>query len=255
MNADETTTQRAAVELRPGVFRPDWSVVTTPAAEEALGVRAGARPGLIDRWLHALSAEEDRTWRAVLELYAALGRPPLAPELRTETGLSEADLAELLRRLRERDLLDFAPDGGIRYVYPFTESQTGHRVELAGQTITAMCAIDALGVGAMYATDVMIESVCRWCGGDIHVATADRGRTLAEVSPPDAVVWYDFAYRGSAAASCCPAMAFFCSDEHLERWRSRAPDRQGIRLSMSEGLEVGRALFGPVLRAAGAAGP
>ena len=116
-----------------------------------------------------------------------------------------------------------------------------------------MCAIDALGVGAMYGRDIAIQSDCRWCGGEIRIATRDQGRALAEVSPPGAVVWYDFAYRGSAAVSCCPAMAFFCSDEHLELWRSRTPDRQGLRLSMAEGLEVGRALFGPVLRASGAA--
>jgi hypothetical protein len=139
-------------------------------------------------------------------------------------------------------------------VYPFTEAQTGHRVRLGGHVIAAMCAIDALGVGAMYGRDIDVEAACRWCGGDIRVATADQGRALADVSPPGAVVWYDFAYDGSAAVSCCPAMALFCSDEHLERWRMSTPERRGLRLSTREALEVGRALFGPVLRAAGAAG-
>ena len=32
-----------AVELRPGVFRPDWSIVTTDTVREALSARGAAR--------------------------------------------------------------------------------------------------------------------------------------------------------------------------------------------------------------------
>lgn len=61
-------------------------------------------------------------------------------------------------------------------------------------------------------------------------------------------MWYDFAYRGSACASCCPAIAFFCADEHLRRWlEAETPRRQGARLATDEALELGRAIFGPVL--------
>ena len=38
----------------------------------------------------------------------------------------------------------------IRLAYPFTESVTGHRVELDRHFLHAVCAIDALGVGGMY---------------------------------------------------------------------------------------------------------
>ena len=37
----------AAIELRPGVYRPDWSVVTQAAAREALSGRTAAHAGLI----------------------------------------------------------------------------------------------------------------------------------------------------------------------------------------------------------------
>ncbi|MBN8945102.1 MAG: hypothetical protein J0H01_36705 [Rhizobiales bacterium] len=42
---------------------------------------------------------------------------------------------------------------------------------------------------------------------------------LRSVAPTGTVIWYDFAYDGSASTSCCPAILFFCSDEHLQRWR------------------------------------
>jgi hypothetical protein len=71
---------------------------------------------------------------------------------------------------------------------------------------------------------------------------------LESVAPNGAIVWYDFAYHGSASASCCPEIAFFCSGEHLQQWLgAQKVGREGIRLTMDEALEVGRAIFGPVL--------
>jgi hypothetical protein len=71
---------------------------------------------------------------------------------------------------------------------------------------------------------------------------------LKSIVPVDAVVWYDFAYDGSAATSCCPAITFFCSVEHRCLWlETQMPKRSGIELTMDEALQVGRAIFGPVL--------
>ena len=51
-----------AVELRPGVRRPDWSVVTRPAAREALSGRTAARSGLVEKWSTRLDEAEDLVW-------------------------------------------------------------------------------------------------------------------------------------------------------------------------------------------------
>lgn len=243
------TRHEAAVELRPGVFRPDWSATTMPAAQEALGGRA-AVPGLMDRWLRTLTPDQDRVWRTVLHLYADLGRSPRIGEIKTVTDLPTAELASRLRELEQRDLLALSPDGqALRHVYPFNAGATGHRVTLGRHTLNSMCAIDALGTGAMYERDIEISSSCRWCGAEIRITTENQGAALGLVSPAGTVVWYDFAYCDSGAASCCRAIAFFCSDEHFERWRdAQAPRRQGMRLSLTEVHEVGKAIFGPVLR-------
>lgn len=250
MNIIVNPTRERAAEIRPGVLRPDWSTVTTPAAREALAGRMTARSGLLDRWSHALGANEDIVWGTVLRLYAARGRPPGADEIAAATGIDESRIAALLRKLQLRDLIGLeAGSDTIWLAYPFTERATGHRVELNGHVLNALCAIDALGVAAMYGTDVTVESQCRSCGETIRVATGDAGRTLRSVSHPEAVVWYDFAYEDSAASSCCPAIAFFCSDGHLQRWLDgQVARRTGARLDMNEALEVSRAIFGPVLR-------
>ncbi len=249
MATGPSTMGEPATEIRPGVFRPDWSAVTKPAAREALGGRMAARAGLLDTWSHALGADEDLVWRAVLHLYADKWRPPRLDEVAAETGIAADHVAALLRELQRRDLVGLDPgSGAIRYAYPFTESATCHQVKLRGHSLHALCAIDALGVASMYGTDVLVRSPCRFCGETVHAATADKGLALGSVAPAEAVVWYDFAFSGSAAASCCTAIAFFCSDDHLRRWLdAQMPRREGVRLTMDEALEVGRAIFGPVL--------
>lgn len=237
----------AAIEIRPGVFRPDWSAAQSPAAQKALAGRA-ARPGLIDKWLHALTPDEDRVWRSVLQLYADLGRPPALAEIGRHAKLPESAVSGLLQKLEQRDLLGRDHAGAVCYAYPFTGTATGHRMTLGAREVNALCAIDALGTGAMCGSDISVQSSCSLCSDPIHVRTEDRGRRLAEVSPATTVVWYDFAYSGCAAASCCPTIAFFCQADHLRQWlEAQEPRRHGARLAIDEALEVGRAIFGPLL--------
>jgi len=238
-----------AVEIRPGVFRPDWSAVTTPRAREALTGRFAARTGLLDRWALRLEVVEDLAWRTILRLYADRGGPPILADIVAATGIAADGITRALQTLRAHDLVDLDPHSGdIRLAYPFTQAITGHLVELRRHALYALCAIDALGAASMYGTDIAISSPCYRCGAPVHVETAAEGKALRTVGPSGAVVWYDFAYDGSAAISCCPAIMFFCSDEHLRQWfNDQKPRRNGISLSIDEALEVGRAIFGPVL--------
>lgn len=78
----------------------------------------------------------------------------------------------------------------------------------------------------------------------------DSGRSLRRISPNNAVVWYDFGSSGCAAKSCCPKIVFFCCDAHLDlyvRWGSAEFGEDGRRLLPAEALELGRALFAPLL--------
>ncbi|MFG1247816.1 organomercurial lyase [Xanthobacter flavus] len=250
MAIDTTTSEQLSVEIRPGVCRPDWSAVTTPAAQQALNGRMAARVGLLDKWSLALDSNEDLVWRTVLVLYAENGRSPRASEIAACSDISVERVRAVLQKLQLHDLLGLEPGtDAIRYAYPFTETQTGHHVALKSYTLNSLCAIDALGVGKMYRSDITVESRCRLSGGRVRVTTGDEGCTLRNVSPAGAVVWYDFAYEGgTAASSCCPSIAFFCSEEQLRRWLDQQTlPRHGVVLSIDEALEVGCAIFGPVL--------
>jgi len=232
--------------VRPGVTFPDWSVVKSPAVKDALQAMVGSGH-VFDRW-SGYDPATDRVRVALLKLYAEEGRAPTTGALAERVGLNETSVRTLLEELHRRDL---AVLDGERIVgaYPFTDKDTGHRVTLDGRVLNAMCAVDALGIGAMTDRDITIASRCRHCGAPIRIATRDQGRALAQTEPRTAVMWQSVRYQGACAAnSLCATTAFFCSDDHLSAWRrEQAADEAGFRLSIEEGLEAGRALFGPSL--------
>lgn len=232
--------------VRPGVTFPDWSVVTSPTVRDALQAMVGS-DHVLNRW-SGYEPTTDRVRVALLQLYAEDGRAPSTGTLAERAGLSEAIIPPLIEKLCRRDLVVL--DGGrIIGAYPFTDRDTGHRVTLHGRVLNAMCAVDALGIGAMVDRDVVIASRCRHCGAPIRITTQDDGGGLSHVEPRTSVMWQSVHYEGACAAnSLCAATDFFCSDDHFAAWRrERSANEAGFRLSIAEGLEAGRALFGPSL--------
>ncbi len=238
-----------SVSLRPGVSLPDWSLASDDSARAALA-------GIVEligigtaKW-SPLGVAEDRVWRCVVGQFAALGRAPTLGEIADATGLLPGEVAEELKKLRARDVVVLDGEGRITGAYPFTERSSGHRVVVRGKTLSAMCAVDALGVGAMLGADAEIESSCRFCGAPIRAKTADAGAALAEVAPKGAVVWIGHYYAdGCAASSTCTILAFFCSADHLAAWRAgEGSGHGGVQISVEAALHVGKAIFMPILR-------
>jgi mercury(II) reductase len=244
--AASTSATLPSYTLRPGVTYPDWSVVASETVNDAL-LAMTASGHVLNRW-SGYDTATDRVRVALLQYYVEHGRSPTQDALARHTGLSETAIMASLEELRRRDL---AVLDGVEIVgaYPFTNRDTGHTVTLNGRTLNAMCAVDALGIGAMTESDIAVVSPCYHCGAPIRIVTRDRGRALAEFAPDTAVAWLSVQYEGGcAASSLCTVTAFFCSDEHLAAWRSKRPANEpGFRLSMEETLEAGRAIFGPIL--------
>jgi hypothetical protein len=205
------------------------------------------RSGLIAR-LAGYGETEDLIRRAILNHYARAGHAPTPAKLALDTGMTSATVAETLRALERRDLVILEPaDGGIEGAYPFTERSTGHRLRVGARWLNAMCAIDALGAGAMLRRDVEICSSCRCCGQAIELRTTRVGTSITQAAPPDTMVWADLRYCQQAATSLCGNIVFLCSAAHLAAWRETRPAAEGTALSLAEALQVGRALFAPSL--------
>ncbi len=237
------------ITLPSGAIFPDWSCVTSPQARAALNAVFEIQP-VRQSWA-GLGADGDRVRRAVLMNYVATGRAPTLEELGHATGFDADCLTAHLADLMRRDIVVGGGNGeAIAGAYPFVERSRGHRLRIKGVEINAMCAIDALGAGAMCGADAVIDSACAHCGGPIHIETRDRGAALAVVAPADAVVRVGIEFaNGCAADSICRVMSFFCSDAHLESWRdANHAHGEAYRLSMDEALQNGKAVFGPMLK-------
>lgn len=234
--------------MRPGVTFPDWAAVTSSRSRDALLAILEAFGG--ERIWRDYTSTEDGVRSTLLRLYAEQGRAPAFGDLARHAGVGETAIWPILASLRARDLVVLDADGErIVGAYPFTDRDTGHRVRLGDRSLNAMCAIDALGAGAMYGRDVDIRSRCRFCDAPIMITTGDRGRAIEAVDPASAIVWSGVRYGdGCAASSLCTVIAFFCDDTHLQSWRAeRYPKSPGFHLSIDEAQEVGRAIFGPSL--------
>jgi len=243
-----TDARRVSISVRPGVTIPDWSVVTSETVREAIAA-IFETCDWEDRWA-GLDDAEDRTRRAILANYPKTGHAPSVEELAKATDFALDRVRDLIARLKARDMVVLDQDGKTLIgAYPFIDRNTEHRMRLGDTVLNAMCAIDALGTGAMLGMDVVIESTCRSCSAPIRVETRERGASLADHSPRGAVVWTGLQYADRCAAnSLCTVMAFFCSDEHLNSWRDgQDPRPNGFCLSMDEGLQMGKALFTPRL--------
>lgn len=222
---------------------PDWTVVTAQAARRAIeGVLIA---GHYDSRFGGIDPCTARVLAHVLRLYARLGRAPTLDDIAANAALSRQDVKHRLAQLGARDLILLDPTGdAILGAYPFTETITGHSITFTGtgRMISTMCAIDALGAGAMCRDDVAIRSTCRACGESVEAFTEQGGMTLGRVAPADAVVWVGLRPScGNAADTLCTELLFFCSDEHLARWRKDRGD--GHRLTPAEAFQVGKALF------------
>ncbi|MBI2716986.1 MAG: hypothetical protein HYX37_21445 [Rhizobiales bacterium] len=240
-----------SAELRAGVYRPDWSRITLPKAREVMQRRLAAHPSGVNGWA-GLDEAEDKALTNVLRHFANHGRGPSIEDVAATSGQTLDITRRALGTLRARDLVVFDESGAsILAAYPFAAYCTGHRVTVHGQTVDALCAIDALGTGAMCRTETTINSACAHCGKPIHIATSSSGTALAAVEPGTAIVWYTLAFEGCVAQSRCPSTVFFCDDDHLAAWCAcKGTHVLGDRLVMEEALEIGIALFEPLLRCA-----
>lgn len=235
---------RFELTITPNTSFPDWSAVTSPLVERAL-LDLLREDRMLARW-QGLTEPVRETHRAILQVFRDTGRAPQAEWLAELRQLPVDAVTKHIDDLVNRDLVVLR-EGDIEGAYPFTDRDTGHIVEIGGVSVGAMCAIDALGVGAMFGHPTVIRSRCAHCDKELSIKTGPQGRSIQHQSSSDMVVWAGIeAVDGCAADTQCRSMIYFCSAAHLEASHS---DRQpnGYRLRIAEGLEAGAAIFGPFL--------
>jgi len=174
------------------------------------------------------------------------GKPPTRVQLETWATELHLDLDAALRHLAESELVFLDPaereiTGGV----PFAPGPTAHQVRIVdGPTVSANCAIDALGIAAMLDRDVDVESPDPLTGESV-TASSRAGRWAWQ--PIEAVVFVGSSGPGRLTETCCPVINFYtCSDHALAYKTAHALD--GVVLALSDAVESGAIVFGDLLR-------
>jgi Alkylmercury lyase len=221
----------------------DLAVVSDPLVVKALGALL-TDWRMRKRWEDLPSAFR-RLHRAILQGYLETGSAPSRENLGKRFG---GVVGSGLDDLVARDLILL--DGGeVAGAYPFTSRPSRNSVEIQGCEIAAMCAIDALGAGAMARRDAKVRSRCARCDAPVEIDVSGHGLAIGRVQPAGAPVWAGMEpVSGCAADTQCRTMLFFCDRAHLEAWRAaNAPDGEGWCLTPAQALQVGAAIFRPFL--------
>ena len=157
--------------------------------------RGGTRNTIVERLAGArLSREEDDTRKAILRAFAAQGRAPHVHEVARILGFSFEHVREACRTLAKQDFIVWKDDEArLVSAYPFSGLPTAHQVVMEGhQTLSAMCAIDALGIPFMLNTGACIRSACFFCHKPVHVGAREHRASYLRTVPIAAHAWCEW---------------------------------------------------------------
>lgn len=196
-----------------------------------------------------LSRTEDEVRKYILTELARTGKAPSGNAIAGAMNLSSFGEAErIIERLNQADIVT-TEGGEIISAYPFSAKVTRHKVVFAdGREVYALCATDALGIHFMLHEDMAVRSRCPECETEMKIEVKD-GKIVSTV--PDGIVEFvsKQEHCGCTAKTFCPFMNFFCSQEHLEKWRERNPDNgKGEVYQLHEVLDHGKWIFGDFLK-------
>jgi len=182
--------------------------------------------------------------RAVIRSLVMRGRPLGREEIVESLGPDQVDAA--LARLGTDDLVVLSRDRrAILGAYPVTIENTPHVIHLDGQTIHAMCALDALSVAPMFGVPLTIESRCRVTDCTIHIE--QEGERIIAARPPTVRVGVRWqAPSGSAAHSLCMEMVFLQDEEAAWRWHGGGLENHSL-FTLDQAVAFGARYFRPLL--------
>ncbi len=191
-----------------------------------------------------LTDSERELYFWILRRFATRGRPGSA-ETREAAKSLGVDAGRALETLAREDLVHLDRSGEIVVAYPFSGRPTAHRVRFrSGHEADAMCAIDALGIAAMFDEPIEIASRDPLTQEEIQVELQPDGD--GNWQPQEAVVVAGTSRGRQSFRGCCPALNFFASARNAERWLEAHPGLHGHVISMGEAIAAGRAVFDDV---------
>lgn len=178
----------------------------------------------------------------VYRQWPEIGRAPRPREIARALSMTEPEVNRALEALSSREF----PCGSIErahrsdrivFAWPFSNVPTEYVVKIQGsKPVYGRCAIDALGVSAMFGRPVEIEATSVSSGAPIRIAV--NGTRVERAEPAEAVVWV-------AGEECgCDEMVIFANRAELAEWRRILAKPEGRTLSLEDATAYGVRVFG-----------
>lgn len=193
-----------------------------------------------------LAPESIQLHQQILYSLAKRGIPPTQGEMSELVGASQ--LAKALRELGEMDLVVLDKHHtAVLGAYPLTTEITPHCVQIGTHKIFAMCALDAVSVAPIFATEVTISSRCHVSGEPIQIRM--RGHDVLSAAPAHLMIGIRWQMPAAVAAhSMCTEMVFLRDLSAGQQWQGDEVDAISL-FSLTEAITFGTEFFLPLLEA------
>ena len=184
--------------------------------------------------------------KLILRALAEQGAPPGRTEMIEVVG--SADFPAALQRLGEMDLVVLDQSHSVVLgAYPLTIETTPHQLRMGQYSIYAMCALDAVSVAPMFATEVMITSRCHVSGEPVQIHM--QGHDVLRAQPATVMVGIRWQMPSAVAAhSMCTEMVFLKDWSTAQRWQGDEVDTISL-FTLPESIAFGAGFFMPLLEA------
>jgi hypothetical protein len=232
--------------LRPYAPSPEqFMTINPPRQPTRPGLPVGSVQERQAGWPELLRAFHRRLLAGFLT-HGGPPQPAAVADIAIELGL---DPDQALGALAAADLVHRDPASGtIGVAYPFSGRPTSHQVELAGgPTVSAMCALDALGIPQMTRRDAQISATDPVSGQPVTIQ-AYHGAWRWE--PATTVVLVASAAGGvceAVADCCCPHINFHTDPQHARTYLQAHPGMTGELLGQADAVETAMRIFGGLL--------
>ena len=156
------------------------------------------------------------------------------------------DAFAALWTLASLDLLVLDRSGRPIGAYPLTTERTPHEVHVNGNTLWAMCALDAVSVAPLFDADVDVRSRCPVTGVEIVIRM--HGADIVHISPDSDVqlgVWWRDP-GAVAARNFCPGVVFLRDKAAAAQWQGGRSEDHDFA-PVTDAVDVGTRFFRPML--------
>jgi len=191
-----------------------------------------------------LSPALKKLHQTILYSLARQGTVPTTDMLTEQVG--QTTLTTAIQTLAAQDLIvlnDSASE--VVGAYPLTTEVTPHRLQIGAHSLYAMCALDAVSVAPMFATEVRIDSHCHVTGHAVQIHM--RGADVIASNPAELMIGIRWQMpSGVAAHSMCTEMVFLKDSKTARQWQGDEVENISL-FSLAEAIEFGRAFFMPLL--------